>query len=394
MTDESLPTAPERPPVEPNSIVGGGWKSWVFPALWLVYVGQTASGVGKHSSGVVSVIGYVIIGVFCLLYMAALPTGWHHRFRTFWFCYALAVALTVAEAFIAHEDAFVFCVYLAVLTVAAERRFTAPALVAMTLAATFVPALVPSWHASVSWSNGLTILLVSLAMYGFFHLVKSNRELAAARAEVARLAAETERSRIARDLHDLLGHSLTTITVKAGLARRLAERGEAERAQTEITEVEQLSRRTLGDVRAAVSGHRDVTLAGELATAREVLRAAAIVGELPGSVDVVDPMLSEVFGWVVREGITNIVRHSHAQHCRVTLGPRWIEIADDGVGGGDGCGSGLRGLAERLEAVGGAITSTGGFNGFRLRAEVPAAVVPAAPTAPPAGPVERPQVDA
>src|SRR5581483_8767397 len=98
----------------------------------------------------------------------------------------------------------------------------------------------------------------------------------------------------------------------------------------EISEVETLSRRTLADVRAAVAGHRDVTLAGELATAREVLRAAGIIAELPGSVDVVDPSLSETFGWVVREGITNVVRHSRALHCTISLAPRSIEIVDDG----------------------------------------------------------------
>ena len=135
---------------------------------------------------------------------------------------------------------------------------------------------------NIAWGNALSVLLVALAMFGFFKIVQSNIALAAARAEVARLAAENERSRIARDLHDLLGHSLTTITVKAGLARRLAERGDPDRALTEITEVEQLSRRTLGDVRAAVAGHREVTLAGELATSREVLRASGIVAELPG----------------------------------------------------------------------------------------------------------------
>ncbi len=210
-------------------------------------------------------------------------------------------------------------------------------------------------------------------MFGFFRIIQSNRELAAARAEVARLAAENERSRIARDLHDLLGHSLTTITVKAGLARRLADvarpRGRAARSPRSSS----CSRRTLGDVRAAVAGHRDVTLAGELATAREVLRAAGITAELPGSVDVVEPELSELFGWVVREGITNVVRHSHAPALHDPLGPRWIEIVDDGHGGVPGAGNGLAGLRERVGAHGGTVTTTSAHNGFQLRAEVPVA---------------------
>src|SRR6185503_16395215 len=168
----------------------------------------------------------------------------------------------------------VFCVYLAVLTVAALKGRGVPIVVALTLISALAPRFIPGWGGKINWANGLSVLLVSLAMFGFFKVVESNIALAAARSEVARLAAENERSRIARDLHDLLGHSLTTITVKAGLARKLAEHGDAERAFSEITEVEQLTRRTLGDVRAAVAGHNDVTLAGELASCREVLRAA------------------------------------------------------------------------------------------------------------------------
>jgi two-component system sensor histidine kinase DesK len=122
-----------------------------------------------------------------------------------------------------------------------------------------------------------------------------------------------------------------------------------------------------------VAGHNDVTLAGELATAREVLRAAGIEAELPGSVDVVDTELSELFGWVLREAITNVVRHSRASHCVVTLGPRWIEIADDGRGGVGGAGNGLTGLRERVGAVSGTFTSSGTMRGWRVRAEVPAA---------------------
>jgi two-component system sensor histidine kinase DesK len=348
-----------------------GWQRFVFPCVWLVYLGQAISGVQKYSSGAAAVAGYVIVGAFAACYVIALPSGWQNGQRRYWVIYAIAIGLTVAECFFAHQYAFVFCVYLAVLTVAARKWWSRPGIIALTAITTFGPVLIPGWGGDADWAGGLAVLLVSLAMFGFFHVIHANNALAAARAEVARLAAENERSRIARDLHDLLGHSLTTITVKAGLARRLAERGDTERSFNEIREVEQLSRRTLGDVRAAVAGHREVTLAGELATSREVLRAAAIIAELPGSVDVVDSELSEVFGWVVREGVTNMVRHSHAETCRITLGPRWIEIADTGHGGMPGSGNGIAGLRERVAALGGTITATGSFSGFRLRADVP-----------------------
>ena len=363
-------------PVEPDlqevaRMWGGGWRRYFFPAFWLVYLGQPAGGVAEHSDGLAAVTGYVLLVCFAVVYLAALPMGWGRHGRVFWPLFGLAIALTAAECVFAHEDGLVCCVYLAVLCVAARTAITLPVVIALTVATGLIPRFVPGWGGEIAWANALSVFLVALAMYGFFKVVQSNIALAAARAEVARLAAENERSRIARDLHDLLGHSLTTITVKAGLARRLAERGEDAKARTEITEVEQLSRRTLGDVRAAVAGHREVTLTGELATAREVLRAAGIVAELPGSTDVVDADLSEVFGWVVREGVTNVVRHSRAGHCRIELGPRRLEIGDDGRGGVVGAGHGLTGLRERLAAAGGTLTATAGLAGFTLRAEVP-----------------------
>jgi two-component system sensor histidine kinase DesK len=349
-----------------------GWQRFVFPSVWLVYLGQTASGVHEHSSGAVAVAGYVIVALFAACYLLALQNGWQSLGLRFAWLFAVSIALTVAECFIAREDAFVFCVYLAVLTVGTRTRWAPFGIIVLTASAAFGPRFLPGMDGKVGWQSGLSVLLVAFAMWGFFHIIHANSELAAARAEVARLAAENERSRIARDLHDLLGHSLTTITVKAGLARRLGERGETAKSLTEIGEVEQLARRTLGDVRAAVAGHREVTLAGELATAREVLRATGVVAELPGSVDVVDAELSEVFGWVVREGVTNVVRHARAGHCKITLGERWVEISDDGRGGIGGAGNGISGLRERLTAVGGTLLATGStFGGFRLRAEVP-----------------------
>jgi len=350
---------------------GSGWKRHFFPGFWLVYLGQPISAVAKYQHALPGQIaGYTIIGVFAVGYLVTLPMGWNGAGRPFWICYAGEVALTAAEVPFAHGDALVFCVYLAVLTIAARHRL-APAMITVLVATTTIaPRFLPGDH-KIDWTGGFSVFLVSIAMIGFFKIIQSNIALAAARAEVARLAAENERSRIARDLHDLLGHSLTTITVKAGLARRLAERGDALRAQQEITEVEQLTRRTLGDVRAAVAGHNDVTLAGELATSREVLRAAGIQAELPGSVDVVGPLYTELFGWVLREGITNVVRHSRADHASVSFGPNWIEISDDGVGGAQGAGNGISGLRERVTAAGGTLNVRSGLVGWRLRVEVP-----------------------
>lgn len=374
ISNEDAGTDPVDAPV--HRIGGGGWQGYVFPAFWLLYLAQTASGVAKYSHGLAQVAGYVVLAAFAVTYLVALQMGWGDRRRYLWAFIALTLALTAGECVFAHADALVYLVYVGVLVVSTQHRYWPVGVAVLAAAAAFVPPLVPGWGGA-QWTLGVIVVLVSLAMFGFFHIILSNRALSQARAEVARLAAENERSRIARDLHDLLGHSLTTITVKAGLARRLGEHGDTERALAEITEVEQLSRRTLGDVRAAVSAQREVNLAGELATAREVLRAAAINAELPPTVADTDADLSELFGWIVREGVTNAVRHSRAQHVRITLGRRSIDIEDDGVGAGGTCGSGngLRGLRERIEAAGGTL-AVEPSRGFRLRVSVPAGGAP------------------
>ena len=137
-------------------------------------------------------------------------------------------------------------------------------------------------------------------------------------AENARLAVDNERTRFARDLHDILGHSLTVITVKAELAQKLLD-VDVDRARAEIADLERLSRDALTDVRRAVEGYRDITLPGELVRARVALRAAEIDADLPNSTDDVPSELRELFAWTVREGVTNVIRHSGARHCEVRL---------------------------------------------------------------------------
>ena len=218
-----------------------------------------------------------------------------------------------------------------------------------------------------------TLLSVSLGMTFMGRLIRVNGELEKARDEITTLAVAEERNRLGRDLHDILGHSLTTITVKAGLARRVLESsGDFQRAQDEIREVEELARQALGDVRATVSGYRQVSLSTEVVGAREALRAAGVEPDLPHAVDNVRPELQEVFGYVVREGVTNVLRHSRATRCEVRLGDTWLEMRDDGRGAGDtASGNGLTGLAERLREVGGGLVA-GPLpdGGYLLRAEV------------------------
>ncbi|MFD6162178.1 sensor histidine kinase [Nocardia sp. NPDC060256] len=191
-----------------------------------------------------------------------------------------------------------------------------------------------------------------------------------ARRQRAELDIVEERNRVARDVHDILGHSLTVITVKTELAQRLID-VDLTRARTELADIERLAREALAGVRDTVGGLREVTLRGELANARTALAAADIAAELP---EVEDSPHSELFGWVLREAITNVIRHSAARHCTVTVTPSSIEIVDDGrgVGAAAASGSGLAGLRARVKAAGGTLTlSAPAEGGVRVRASVP-----------------------
>ncbi|MEU5692895.1 histidine kinase [Actinosynnema sp. NPDC020468] len=217
-----------------------------------------------------------------------------------------------------------------------------------------------------------TLASVTLGMFAMNRLMRANQALRRAQEEIAALAVAEERNRLARDLHDVLGHSLTTITLKAGLTRRLLEKDDVARARDEVHDIELLTRQALGDVRATVSGYREVSLSAEVVGARAALRAAGVEADLPHAVDNVDPRLQGVFGYVLREAVTNVLRHADARRCEVRLGDRWLEVRDDGRGTGTGVpGTGLRGLAERLAAVGGTVDAGPlGERGYRLRAEV------------------------
>ena len=213
-----------------------------------------------------------------------------------------------------------------------------------------------------------------------------NAALRLAREEIEHLATVAERERIARDLHDVLGHTLTLVTLKSALASRLAERDPA-RAAVEIREVERIAREALGEVRAAVAGYRDAGLARELAGAATMLTAAGVTVETDVAAVPLAPREEATLALVVREAVTNVARHARAATCRITLadadGTRTLAVTDDGRGmSGAGTtgsfGHGLAGMRERVAALGGtlAVDATAGA-GTRVRVTLPTRPAPA-----------------
>lgn len=231
--------------------------------------------------------------------------------------------------------------------------------------------------------------LGGFAMTGVRELVRTTIALREARATVAQLAANEERLRLARDLHDLLGHSLSLITLKSELAGRMLP-GQPEKAAQQVADIEQVSRQALVDVREAVTGYRRPRLSGELAGAQVALTAAGVTADLPTEPDRADlagvaEESESALAWALREAITNVVRHSGARRCAVELVRRQtldgpvleLVVEDDGSGGsGDGPGNGLTGLSERLEKAGGTLEAGRVRRGFRLVARVPAEAPP------------------
>ncbi|WP_436497428.1 sensor histidine kinase [Actinokineospora sp. HUAS TT18] len=245
-----------------------------------------------------------------------------------------------------------------------------------------VPVLV-LMAAGIAWAQGASALLAAvittLVTYGLTWMARTVSELRAARLELAAVAVAQERLRFGRDLHDLLGLSLSAITLKAELAFR-AMRADPSRSLAEVAEIEEIARLALADVRLVAGGYRDLSLSEESRAAEAVLAAADVdvrmdlrYGELPASV-------LTVLATVLREGVTNVLRHSRGARCEITVRRVGevveLEIVNDGAvadGVAPGGGNGLRNLSDRVRAVGGELAARAEGDGvFRLRVRVPA----------------------
>jgi two-component system sensor histidine kinase DesK len=359
-----------------------GPRRWglMFAAIWLFYLASPLSAAWSRRDTVGGWIGILATLLFAAVYLAIFVLmRWRRTGAPFRApigglrsiaLVLVEVALGVVMCASIGQAGTAAAVYVAVTCVIClQTRWAWLAAVTVALATYAATIVVPGWQRDEGILFGT--LVATLAVWGISQSINRNIEVLAVREENARLALDDERNRFARDLHDILGHSLTVITVKAELANRLID-VDAERARAELADLERLSRDALADVRRAVEGYRELTLPGELARAGMALSAAEITADLPNTTDGIPSDRRELFAWAVREGITNVIRHSGAQRCTVVLGEHEVEIRDDGRG--DECastGNGLRGLRERAAALGGTVVTQSLHPGFSLKVVVP-----------------------
>jgi two-component system, NarL family, sensor histidine kinase DesK len=362
-----------RPPGRGSVLAGLVWLGFI-----VVPIVDAITNRGSTSEHWLAILAAV---AFTGGYVGLVLTSFDERSRrlTYALCgllLALTVILTLADR---SSWGFLFTYCAACVPLVVPPPFGFPAVVATSLLAVLCTRLGGA-GGGAALGYGASTVGIGLLLTLLRDLRDRNRELHDARAELARSAVVQERERFARDLHDLLGHSLSVIAIKAELARRLLP-DRPDQATVEVAEVEQVARQALGEVRDAVSGYRQPTLNGELRGARMALLAAGIEADVERPAMALDPEVEAVLAWAVREGATNVIRHSGARHCtlKVSSSPEaaGVEVLDDGAGSASANGrpgNGLAGLTERAESLRGGIeagTLPGG--GFRLAVSLPVA---------------------
>jgi len=352
--------------------------------LWLVFIAiPLINAISSHTTGlakaltIAAAVAFVVVFVVVTL-IDPKPLRDLVAFAAIAFLLAIATTLTVLDRE-SWATLFVYTVAVGAMCLRQKLAFQA---VVVCAGACVAALLVRGASFGTAISYAISTAGIGMLMLVMADLRTRNAELHEARAELARLAVAEERMRFARDLHDLLGHSLSVIALKAELAGRLLPH-QGREAAVHVSEIEDVARGALTEVREAVSGYRRMTLDDELEGARVALSAAGIQAEVLRPPVKLDPAVEAVLAWTVREGATNVIRHSHAGRCslKVTagLGEAGVEVLDDGRGedpmpaGANGhSGHGIEGLRERVQRLQGRIEA-GALpdGGFRLAVNLP-----------------------
>ena len=342
---------------------------WV-PYLWLVYLSSLFTHpIIDHVRWTEWAAVFGSIAVFLVLYFSFF---WIKPPKNLW---AIAGILLLGMGMAPFNSGaaafFIYAASFAPFTV--ETEITALCLIVVIA----ITGAAETWLLHLGWGFGLWATVMSLLVGGgnifFAQRNRVNCRLRMANDEIAHLAKVAERERIARDLHDVLGHTLSVIILKSKLAGKLIERDPA-RAKAEIADVEQTSRQALAEVRSTIRGYRACSLGEELKQAKAMLETAGVTVEAEATEVSLSPAQESVVAMVVREAVTNVVRHANARNCHLRLvpvdGTCLLEVLDDGQGGNHIEGNGMRGMRERIEALGGTIARDTG-TGTRLTIQFP-----------------------
>ncbi len=327
-----------------------GWT----PLVWLIWLGFFFVQPGFDGAGWKEWLAAALgASVFLVLYFAAY---WVEGRRRLWIVAAITLLGVGFAPF--NGGAAVFFVYAAALVPFTGDYWFAGKVISAVVAVAVLEAIV--LHLGFWFLLNVTVLPVALGSVNihFAQRNQANRRLRLAQDQIEHLARIAERERIARDLHDVLGHTLSLVILKSELASKLIGH-DPDRAANEIRDVEQISRQALAEVRNAISGYRAGGLEEELAHAASTLKTAGIAAECRSVHMPLSPAQETVLALAVREAVTNVVRHAAAKHCRLRLEPVdsncLLEISDDGRGGSSVEGHGIRGMRERVEALGGSL---------------------------------------
>ncbi len=348
-----------------------GKDRWWMPLIWLPFMFWFfVSPLWKHAGPLHWIVNTVVGLVFVALYLQAFARGG----RTRLICTLLMLAIAIATAPF-NPGGPTLLIYCAAAGSFTTKRGRVLGFMAVEIAVLVFYAY--RLHLDVGFWASMLLLIVLVGLANHFAAVShcQKEELRLANDEIAHLAKVAERERIARDLHDVLGHTLSLITLKSELARKLVDR-DPERAKLEMQDVENTSRAALADVREAIRGYRSDGFFAELSRARAALETAGVTLKCDTAPLELSPAQESVLALVLREAVTNVVRHAEAQRCEVRLVKQdalcRLEIADDGRGGDAPEGNGLRGMRERLQSIGGSLERLTG-QGTRLVIQLPLA---------------------
>ncbi|MHB1273119.1 MAG: sensor histidine kinase [Rhodanobacter sp.] len=352
-------------------------KRWRFAAMNLIWsfwivAAPLLSGTALRVWLLPTLLSYV---VFLWLYFLAQAASVRRLIG-----YVLAIG---ALGFLLSPLNFGAMVYEIYACVFAASAFRNPRVSLLAMALILGAYVLETWWLGWSWPNIMSVVFWALAVGGMNLLYRDkgrrDAQLRLSHDEVRRLAATAERERISRDLHDLLGHTLSLITLKLELSRKLFDR-DVEAAQREIAETEKVARYALAEVRSAVTGMRATDLAVELASARLLLAVSGVHLDYEHPAIDLPADIERGLSLILREAATNIARHAEASTARIEMlrehASVCLQVSDNGRGGIDVDGNGLRGMRERVRELGGklGIESPRG-QGTRLKVVVPVPIL-------------------